>query len=144
MSESDIRDHSSTAPDNRGACHRARIRATVGSSGLRSLLRSGCLRYLFRRRGFHGAHVEIEQAFAFVALVLVLLPQLDDLLQDLYIKPLALGLREHFLLLLVQLGQFAVNVLDPLDERTDLAAGNGDVRHGASLFNEVVKMPANK
>src|SRR5436190_13836688 len=109
--------------------------------------RSGCLRYLFRlvrRRGFHRAHVEIEQAFALVALVLVLLAQLDDLLEDLHIEPFTLGLRKHFLLLLVQLGQFAVNVLDPLDERTNLAAGNGDVRHGASLFNEVVKMPANK
>src|SRR3954447_5305985 len=98
---------------------------------------SGCLRYLFRLirlRGFHRAHVEIEQALALVTLVLVLLTQLDDLLEDLYIEPFALGLREHFLLLLAQLGQLAVDVLDPLDERTDLAAGNGDVRHGASLF----------
>jgi hypothetical protein len=59
-------------------------------------------------------------------------------------NPSPFGLGEHFLLLLVQLGQFAIDVLDPLDERTDLAAGNGDVRHGASLLNEVVKMPANK
>src|SRR5690349_14886323 len=90
----------------------------VGSSGLRSLLRSGRFRYpfrLFRRRGFHRAHVEIEQALALVALVLVLLAQLDDLLEDLHIEPFALGLREHFLLLLVQLGQFAIDVLDPLD-----------------------------
>src|SRR3954452_15266039 len=106
--------------------------------------RSGRLRYLFLCRGFHRAHVEIEQAFALVALVLVLLAQLDDLPEDLYIEPFALGLRKHFLLLLVQFLQFAVDVLDPLDERTNPAAGNGDVRHGASLFNEVVKMPANK
>ena len=81
---------------------------------------------------------------ALIALVLVLLPQLDDLLEDFYIEPLALGLSKDFLLLLVQLLQFAVDILDPLDERTDLAAGNGDVRHGASLLNEVVKMTANK
>src|SRR6266404_6081713 len=112
--------------------------------GYVSSLGSGRLRGLFRLRGFHRAHVEVEQAFALVALVLVLLTQLDDLLKDLHIKSFALGLRKHFLLLLVQLSQFAVDVLDPLDERTNPAAGNGDVRHGASLFNEVVKMPANK
>src|SRR4029450_8247067 len=123
------------------------LRISLRSSGLRSLRGSGRLRYLFclvRRRGFHRAHVEIEQAFALVALVLVLLAQLDDLFQDLHIKPFALGLRKHFLLLVVQLSQFAIDVLDPLDERTNPAAGNGDVRHGASLLNEVVKMPANK
>src|SRR6185369_4201311 len=119
-------------------------RISLRPSGLLASFRSGRLRYLLRLRGFHRAHVEIEQAFALVALVLVLLAQLDDLLEDLHIEPFALGLGKHFLLLLVQLGQFAVNVLDPLDERTDLAAGNGDVRHGASLLNEVVKMPANK
>jgi hypothetical protein len=30
-------------------------------------------------------------------------------------------------------------VLDPLYERTDPSAGNADVRHGASLLNEMVK-----
>ena len=75
--------------------------------------------FLLRRRRFHRPHVEIEQAFALVALVLVLLPQLDDLLEDLHIEALALGLRKDFLLLLVQLLQFGVEILDPLDERTD-------------------------
>src|SRR5215203_873491 len=135
MSESDIRDHS-RRPGYRFAHPGYVLR--FGSGRLRYLLR------LLRRRGFHRAHVEIEQAFALVTLVLILLAQLDDLPQDLYIEPFALGLRKHFLLLLVQFSQFAVDVLDPLDERTNPAAGNGDVRHGASLFNEVVKMPANK
>ena len=43
---------------------------------------------------------------------------------------------------LVQLLQFAVQMLDPLNERTDSSAGNADVRHGASLLNEIVKMTA--
>src|ERR1700753_3681640 len=59
------------------------------------------LGFLFRRRLLHGAHVEVEQAFALVALFLVLLAQFDDLLEDLDVEPLALGLRENFLLLLV-------------------------------------------
>src|ERR1700737_356988 len=99
---------------------------------------SGRLRRLFRRRRFHGPHVEIEQAFALVALFLVLLPQLDDLLEDLHVEPLALGLRKDLLLLLAQFMHFGVQILDPLNERTNPPAGNGDVRHGASLLNEVV------
>jgi hypothetical protein len=35
-------------------------------------------------------------------------------------------------------------VLDPFYERTDPSAGNADVRHGASLLNEIVKMNAKK
>jgi hypothetical protein len=35
-------------------------------------------------------------------------------------------------------------MLDPLYERTDPSAGNADVRHGASLLNEIVKMNAKK
>jgi hypothetical protein len=35
-------------------------------------------------------------------------------------------------------------VLDPLYEGTDPSAGNADVRHGASLLNEIVKMTAKK
>jgi len=49
----------------------------------------------------HGAHVEIEQTLALVALFLVLLSQFDDLFEDLHVKPFALGLGKHFLLLLV-------------------------------------------
>ena len=45
------------------------------------------------------------------------------------------GLRKDLSLLLAQF---------PLDERTNSAAGNGDVRHGASLLNELVEMTANK
>src|SRR3569623_1992642 len=99
---------------------------------------------LLRRCRLHRAHVEVEQAFALVALVLVFLAQLDDLLEDLHVEAVALGFRENLLLLHAQLLQNAVEVLDPLDEGTDLAAGNGDVGHGASLLTEVVKMTAKK
>ena len=90
---SDIRDHTNDSPDIATLIRAtlARLAFSIGSSRLRRL---------FRRRRFHRAHVEIEQAFALVALFLVLLPQLDDLLQDLHVKPLALGLGKDFLLLL--------------------------------------------
>ena len=80
----------------------------------------------------HGAHVEIEQTLALIALFLVLLSQFDDLFEDLHVKPFAFGLRKHFLLLFVQLLQFNVKIFDPFDERANLAAGNGDVGHGVS------------
>src|SRR3954470_6297854 len=96
----------------------------------------------FRAGGFHRPHVHIEQGVALIAFVLVLLSQLDDLLEDFHIETLALGLCKNFLLRLVQLLQFAVQMLDPLNERTDSSAGNADVRHGASLLNEIVKMTA--
>src|SRR6201987_6543375 len=92
----------------------------------------------------HGAHVEIEKALALIALFLVLLSQFDDLFEDLHVKPFALGLRKHFLLLFVQLLQFGVQIFDPFDERANLAAGNGDVRHGVSLINRSAKMTAKK
>src|ERR1700748_268414 len=92
----------------------------------------------------HGAHVEIEQTLALIALFLVLLSEFDDLFEDLHVKPFAFGLRKHFLLLLVQLLKFCVDIFDAFDERANCAAGNGDVRHGASLINGSAKMPAKK
>ena len=53
-----------------------------------------------------------------VALVLVLLSQLDDLLEDFHVKALSLRLCEDFLFLLVQLLQFSVQVLDPKADPT--------------------------
>jgi len=69
-----------------------------------------------------------------VALVLVLLPQLDDFLENFYVETLALGLCKDFLFRLVQLLQFGVQILDPLHERSDSSAGNADIGHGASLL----------
>src|SRR6201997_2477509 len=92
----------------------------------------------------HGAHVKIEQTLALIALFLVLLSQFDDLFEDLHVKPFAFGLRKHFLLLFVQLLQLNVNIFDPFDERANLAAGNGDVSHGASLISGSAKMTAKK
>src|SRR5262249_11892617 len=99
---------------------------------------------LFRNFRFHSAHIEIEQAFALVPLVLVLFPEFYDLPEDFYIESLGLGLGKHFLLLLVQFLQFGVQVLDALNEGTDPPAGNGDVRHGTSLLNEIMKMTAKR
>jgi hypothetical protein len=78
------------------------------SRGFGDFLRSGLL---------HGAHVEIEQTLALVALFLILLSKLDDLFEDLHVKPFAFRLREHFFLLVVQLLKFGVQIFDPFDER---------------------------
>src|ERR1700751_5106845 len=51
----------------------------------RSMLPLRRLRHLLGRRLLHRAHVEIEQGFVLVALVLVLLAQLYDLSQDLHV-----------------------------------------------------------
>jgi hypothetical protein len=56
--------------------------------------------------------------------------------------PVALGLRKYFLLFRVQLPDLGIQIFDPLDERANLTARNGDVRHGASLINGDAKMPA--
>ena len=53
---------------------------SIESSGLGGQFRAGC---------FHRPHIQIKQS---VALVFVLLPQLDDLLEDFHIKTLSLGL----------------------------------------------------
>src|SRR5258708_40275216 len=60
---------------------------SIESSGLGGQFRAGC---------FHRRHLHIKQSVALVALVLVLLPQLDDFLEDFYIKTLSLGLRKDF------------------------------------------------
>jgi hypothetical protein len=86
----------------------------IKSCDLGDFLRSGLL---------HGAHVEIEQTLALVALFLILLSKLDDLLEDLHVKPFPFSLREHFLLLVVQLLQFGVQIFNPFNERANLAAG---------------------
>jgi Calcineurin-like phosphoesterase len=116
---------------------RATLSATrpTSSRGFGDFLRSSLL---------HGAHVEIEQTLALVALFLILLSKFDDLFEDLHIEPFAFGLCKHLLLLLVQLLQFGVQIFDPFDERANFAAGNGDIRHGASLINGNAKMPAKK
>ena len=67
---------------------------SIESSGLGGQFRAGC---------FHRRHIHIKQSVALVALVLVLLPQLDDFLEDFYIKTFSLGLRKDFLFRLVQL-----------------------------------------
>jgi hypothetical protein len=51
-----------------------------------------------------------------VALLLVLLAQFEDLLQHLYVRALALGLRENLLLGLVQFLEFGLNLFNLLDD----------------------------
>src|SRR3979490_748107 len=60
---------------------------SIGSSGLGGQFRAGY---------FHRPHIHIKQSVALVTFVLVLLPQLDDFLEDFYIKTLSLGLRKDF------------------------------------------------
>ena len=68
------------------------------------------------------------------ALVLVLLSELDDLLEDLHVEALSLGLGEDFLLGLVQLLDLVLDLLDALHERADPIAWNSnDVTHGFSF-----------
>ena len=68
-----------------------------GSQSERVLLRR------FGHRGgsaFNGVKVEAEQAVALVTLLLVLLPEPDDLLQDLHVEAVTLGLGVDVLLIL--------------------------------------------
>ena len=71
----------------------------------------------------HGAHIEIEQTLALVALFLVLLSKFDHLFEDLHVKPFPFSLRKHFLLLFVQLQQFGVQIFYPFNESANFAAG---------------------
>jgi hypothetical protein len=73
----------------------------------------------------HHADVEIEHALALVALFLILLPELDDLFQDLHVEPFAFGLRKHFLFLLAQLKHFGVQIFDPGAIRRSAAMMSG-------------------
>src|SRR6202034_884335 len=100
--------HSVRGHPSKRARKRAHLRMTLsrwrkrGAAPAHPLPSSRRLRgFLCWRRLLHGAHVEVEHAFALVALFFVLLAKFDDLFEDLDVEPLALGLREHFLLLLV-------------------------------------------
>src|SRR5260370_41219113 len=104
---------------------------SIESSGLGGQFRAGC---------FHRPHIHIQQSVALVALVLVLLLQLDDFLEDFYIKTLRLGLRKDLLFRLVHLLQSGAQVLAPRYERADPSAGNADVAHEASRLSEIVIM----
>jgi hypothetical protein len=79
------------------------------------LVRLSCFRHRCGTSALHGAHVDVEQAVVLVALVLVLLSQLDDLLQDLHVEALALGLSEDLFLLLVDLLKLGLKVLNALN-----------------------------
>src|ERR1019366_6234215 len=68
-------------------------------------------------RRLNCVKVEVEQRIARVTLVLVLLPEPDDLLQDLDVEALALGLGKNVLLLVVHRFEVLVDTLDALDER---------------------------
>src|SRR5664279_5924512 len=68
--------------------------------------------------------VEVEQRIALVTLVLVLLPEPDDLLQDLDVEALALGLGKDVLLLVVHCLEALVDILDALNERAKPIARN--------------------
>ena len=78
--------------------------------------------------------------FLFVALVLVLLAQAQNLPEDFHIETLSLGLCEDLLLALVQRLDLVVDVLNSLDERANaIARDSCRFRHGCSSFQEVVR-----
>src|SRR5664279_2340042 len=68
--------------------------------------------------------VEVEQRIALVTLVLVLLSEPDDLLQDLDVEALTLGLGKNILLLVIYRFELLVDMLDTLDERAKPIARN--------------------
>src|SRR4051812_26089870 len=82
----------------------------------------------------HSPHVDVEQGLVLVTLVLILLAQLDDLLEDLHVEALTLGLGEDFLLGLVQVLDLVLDLLNALHERADpIARNSNDVTHGFSF-----------
>ena len=101
-------------------------------------LRRLCLR---RAGALHGSEIQVEQGLLFVALLLVLLAQAQDLPEDLHIEALSLGLCEDFLLALIQCLDLFLDAFNSLDEGANTIAWNScRVRHACSLFNRRRRM----
>src|SRR6516162_937655 len=107
---------------------------------LRSIHGGGCA--LFRRlrlRGSlrqhaEGALVEVEQALLLVVLVLVHLPDLDELAHDFRLEAGTLGFGINFLDVLAERTFFVLETFDALDERFQLRARDAaDIRHDPPL-----------
>ena len=82
-------------------------------------LRRFCLRWA---SPLHGLEIQVEQGLLFVALVLVLLAQAQDVSEDFHIEALSLGLSEDFLLALIQRLDLFVDVFNALDKRANAIA----------------------
>src|SRR5262245_37742341 len=81
-------------------------------------------------------HVEVEQRFLLVPLLLVLLANPDHLSQHPDVEAVALGFGKDFPLGLVELLDLLVDVLNALDDRPQLVAWNvGRSAHGLLLVN---------
>src|SRR5271167_1328109 len=105
--------------------------STTGSSSPRLALRR---LYLRRAGALHGSEIQVEQGLLFVALVLVLLAQAQDLPDDFHIEALSLGLREHFLLALIQRLDLFVDAFNSLDKGANAIAWDScRVCHACSL-----------
>src|SRR5690348_6024654 len=83
-----------------------------------------------------GVHVEIEERFLLVSLLLVLLANADHFPQHLDVEAIALRFRKDLPLGLVQFLDFLVDVLDALDDGPQLITWNvGRSAHGLLLVN---------
>src|SRR5215813_344538 len=81
-------------------------------------------------------HVEVEERFLFVPLLLVLLANADHFTEYFDVEAVALGFREDFPLGFVEFLDLLVDVLDALDDGPQLIAWNvGRSAHGLLLVN---------
>ena len=88
-------------------------------------------------------HVEVEQRFLLVPLLLVFLANSDHLSQHLDVEAVALGFGKDFPLGLVELLDLLVDVLDALDDRPQLVAWNvARFAHGLLLVNTTERIRA--
>src|SRR6266852_1255119 len=80
--------------------------------------------FCLRGRPRDGLHVDVQERFLLVALLLVQLAHPDDLAQNLDVEAVPLGLEVDLLLAFVELLDLLVDVLDTLDDRSQLVARN--------------------
>jgi UvrD-like helicase C-terminal domain/ATP-dependent RecD-like DNA helicase SH3 domain/AAA domain len=118
----------------------ARVRTTFPEQPevrCRLALRRLCLQ---RAGALHGPEIQVEQGLLFVALVLVLLAQAQDLPEDFHVEALSLGLCEDFLLALIQRLDLLVDAFNSLDEGPNaIARDSCRVRHACSSFQGLTR-----
>src|SRR5580704_7872572 len=106
-------------------CRRPPSAPAAGSGGLGDRLRL-----------LDCVHIEVEERFVLVTLLLVFLADADHFPQHLDVEAVALGFRKYLPLGLVQLLDLLVDVLDALDDGPQLIAWNvGRSAHGLLLVN---------
>jgi hypothetical protein len=76
------------------------------------------------RDRLNRAKVNVKQSLAFVTFVLILLPEPDYLLQDLYVEAIAFCLGKNVLFLVIHHPEIFIDPLDALYERAKPITGN--------------------